>query len=272
MGQQTISGRNSIADRVLRWDFWIPLSSVIVVILVWQAIATFRLINPAIFPGPSQVIEAALNRVPLNDLLRHVGASLQRVVLGFSLGAGLGILIGVTSGWYRWLGRIVWTPIDLLRPIPPLAWISLALIWFGLGESSKVFIIFIGAFFPIVTSSYKGMLSIDPDFLRVGQTMGLRGIPLLFKIAIPASLPDIATGIRVGWSLSFGSLVAAEILAAREGLGFMIMYARELGQIPVIVYGIVLIGFLNLVTDYLIRKFIIEKQLRWHFGFQGGGS
>jgi ABC-type nitrate/sulfonate/bicarbonate transport system permease component len=270
MGERTISDPSSTTGHASGREIWIPWIGFMVVLLVWQAVATFRLVNPSVFPGPSQVIEAALTRVPLDVLLNHVGASLRRVIFGFSLGTISGILIGVTSGWYRWLGKIVWTPIDLLRPIPPLAWISLALIWFGLGETSKVFIIFIGAFFPIVTSSYKGMLSIDPDFLRVGQTMGLKGLSLLYKIAVPASMPDIATGIRVGWSLSFGSLVAAEILAAREGLGFMIMYARELGQISVIVYGIVLIGLLNLVTDYLIRKFIIERQLRWHFGFQAG--
>jgi ABC-type nitrate/sulfonate/bicarbonate transport system permease component len=267
MDEQTIPRRKSAAGGFFQRDAWIPWVGVLVLLLLWQAVNSLRIVNPAVFPGPVQVVQAAIEHVPLADLVRHVSASLQRVVLGFSLGALAGIIIGLSSGWYRWLGRVVWTPIDLLRPIPPLAWISLALIWFGLGESSKVFIIFIGAFFPIVTSSYKGMLAIDPDFLRVGQTMGLKGIPLLFTIAIPASMPDIATGIRVGWSLSFGSLVAAEILAAREGLGFMIMYARELGQVPVIVYGIILIGLLNLLTDFLIRKFIIEKQLRWHFGF-----
>jgi ABC-type nitrate/sulfonate/bicarbonate transport system permease component len=249
-------------------DLLISWLGVIALLAVWHAVAAFRLVNPAVFPGPLQVVEAALTRVPLDTLFIHIGASLRRVFLGFAIGAGLGISIGVTSGWYRWLGKVVWTPIDLLRPIPPLAWISLALIWFGLGEQSKVFIIFVGAFFPIVTATYKGMINIDADLIRVGQTMGLRGIPLLLKVALPASLPDIATGIRVGWSLSFGSLVAAEILAAREGLGFLIMHAREVGQINVIVYGIILIGMLNLLTDYLIRRFVIERQLKWHFGFQ----
>lgn len=249
-------------------DLFYSWIGVILVLVAWQLVATFRLVNPAVFPGPLQVLDAAFTQVPLDTLLGHIGASLRRVFFGFAMGAGLGIAIGVASGWYRWLGKIVWTPIDLLRPIPPLAWISLALIWFGLGEPSKVFIIFIGAFFPIVTATYKGMLGIDADLIRVGQTMGLKGIPLLLQVALPASLPDVATGIRVGWSLSFGSLVAAEILAAREGLGFLIMHAREVGQITVIFYGIILIGMLNLLTDYLIRRFIIERQLKWHFGFQ----
>lgn len=252
--------------RALNPGLWASWIGVIAVLLVWQAITAFKLINPAIFPGPVQVLNAALTRVPLDDLLAHVGASLTRVALGFAIGGGLGIILGITSGWYRWLGKILWSPIEILRPIPPLAWIPLALLWFGLGESSKVFIISLGAFFPVLTNTYKGMVSIDPALLRVAQTMGLRGLRLLARVALPAALPDIATGVRIGWSLSFGSLVAAEILAASEGLGYLIMHARELGEISVIVYGIILIGLLNLLTDYLINELILRRQLRWHFG------
>lgn len=247
------------------WASWI---GVISVLLVWQAITTLQLINPAIFPGPVQVVNAALTRVPVDELLTHVSASLMRVVLGFSAGAGLGIVLGIASGWYRTLGKILWSPIEILRPIPPLAWIPLALLWFGLGETSKIFIISLGAFFPVITNTYKGMVNIDPALLRVAQTMGLRGPRLLARVALPAALPDIATGIRIGWSLSFGSLVAAEILAASEGLGYLIMHARELGEISVIVYGIILIGLLNLATDFLINEFFLERQLSWHFGTQ----
>jgi ABC-type nitrate/sulfonate/bicarbonate transport system permease component len=246
-------------------DLWLSWTGVFLVLAAWQVIAALQLISPSIFPGPVQVAEAAVDRVPFDELAGHVGASLSRVAAGFAIGAALGILVGVTSGWYRWLGKVIWTPIELLRPIPPLAWISLALIWFGLGEESKIFIIFLAAFFPVVTNAFKGMVNIDPDFLRVGQTLGLRGLKLLWQIALPAALPDIATGLRVGWSLSFGSLVAAEILAAREGLGYLIMHARELGVVSIIVYGILLIGLLNLITDYLLNTFLLRRQLKWHF-------
>ena len=246
-------------------DLWLSWAGVFLILAIWQLVGSLQVVNPSIFPSPVEVVKAAIEQVPLGELMENVGASLYRVTAGFALGAMLGILVGVTSGWYRWLSKVVWTPIELLRPIPPLAWISLALIWFGLGEESKIFIIFLGAFFPVVTNTYKGMLGIDPDFLRVGQTMGLRGLKLLWQIALPAALPDIATGLRVGWSLSFGSLVAAEILAARVGLGYMIMHARELGQISIIVYGILLIGVLNLSTDYLLNQFLLRRQLKWHF-------
>lgn len=249
-----------------RLELWASWLGVIVLLLVWQLLASLGIFSPSIFPGPLAVLEAAIARVPLDELFLHVRTSLTRVVLGFSLGAGLGIVVGVAAGWYRWLGKIVWSPIELLRPIPPLAWIPIALIWFGLGEPSKVFIIFLGAFFPVVTNAYKGMTTIEPALLRVGQTMGLRGWRLLARVALPASLPDVATGLRVGWSLAFGSLVAAEILAASEGLGFLIMYARELGETAVIVYGIIIIGLLNLLTDYLIYELFLRRRLRWYHG------
>lgn len=247
-------------------DLWLAWAGVLLLLILWQAVATLQLINPAIFPGPLKVARDALTYVPLDRLMQHIWSSLLRIVQGFLIGGILGVAIGVASGWYRWLGSMVRAPIELLRPIPPLAWIPLALIWFGLGESSKVFIISLGAFFPVVTNTYKGMVGIDPDLLRVAQTLGLKGWWLLWRVAVPAALPDIAIGVRVGWSLSFGALVAAEILAADQGLGFMIMNARELGQIGVIIYGIIIIGVLNLITDYLIRELIFKRQLKWHFG------
>ena len=238
----------------------------LIVLIGWQLTNTFRLVNPSVFPGPINILDTALHRFPADTVLTYAGVSLLRVLLGFLVGAILGIALGIASGWYRKLGKFIWGPIEVLRPIPPLAWIPIALLWFGLGETSKVFIIFLGAFFPIITNTYKGMSTIDPMLIRAAQTMGVGGLKMLVKVAIPATLPDIGVGIRVGWSLSFGSLVAAEILAADQGLGFMIMNAREQGEINVIVYGIILIGLINLMTDFLIYQFLFKRQLRWHFG------
>ncbi|MHC4181929.1 MAG: ABC transporter permease [Planctomycetota bacterium] len=237
----------------------------IFLLIIWQIITITKLINPAIFPGPMVVIKSALENVPLNRLLMHIGISLLRIVIGFAIGGAAGIIIGVASGWYYWLGTVLQTPIELVRPIPPLAWIPIAIIWFGLGEPSKILIIFLGAFFPIFTNTYKGMCNIDPNILRAAQALGLQGRKMLIRIAVPATLPDIATGMRVGWSYSFACMVAAELIAADTGLGYMIMHAREMGQIGVIVYGVILIGVINLLTDYLIQEIILKRKLRWHF-------
>ena len=187
-------------ERSFQRNLLISWSGVIVVLLVWQIVNTLQIVNPGIFPGPLQVVDTALNRFPASEVLEHVRASVQRVMLGFLIGGGLGVALGVASGWYRLLGKLLWGPIEILRPVPPLAWIPIALIWFGLGEESKVFIISLGAFFPVVTSAYKGMSTIDPLMFRAAQSLGVRGPALLLKVAIPAALPDIAVGIRVGWS------------------------------------------------------------------------
>jgi len=235
------------------------------IILIWQLIATFELINPELFPGPIEVIRSTAANLTLIRVLQHTGFSLMRVGLGFLIGGTAGLIIGVICGWYVKLGAVLRTPVELLRPIPPLAWIPLAIIWLGLDEASKVFIISLGAFFPLFTSTYKGMLSIDPNIIRAGQVLGLRGGKLLLRVVVPATLPDIATGMRLGWSYSFGSMVAAELIAANSGLGYMIMHARELSMIGVIVFGILLIGAINLFTDYLIQDVILSRKLRWHY-------
>lgn len=252
-------------SRTFGRDLWASWLGLIVVLLIWQLVATFELVNPSVFPGPLEIVNVALYRFSFAEMLGHIRWSLTRVILGFAIGTPLAILLGIATGWYRWLGKIVWSPLELLRPIPPLAWIPFALIWFGLGEESKVFIIVLAAFFPVITNTYKGMTTIDPQIMRAAQTMGVKGLPLLFQVAIPAALPDIAVGMRVGISLSFGSLVAAEILAAEQGLGFMIMYGRQVGEVGMIIYGIIVIGVLNLLIDYLFHEIVIKRQLRWHF-------
>jgi ABC-type nitrate/sulfonate/bicarbonate transport system permease component len=244
------------------WASWLGFISILV---VWQFVASVGIRDPLVFPGPAAVAEAAVKNVPLTRILEHIGISLLRVIMGFSLGAVVGITIGIVSGWYQKLGNVLRTPIEILRPIPPLAWIPLAIIWLGLGESSKVFIIFLGAFFPIFTNTFQGMITIDPNIVRAAQTLGVHKNRLLFKVIFPATLPDIATGFRVGWSYSFGLVVAAELIAASRGLGYMIMHARELSMISVIMYGIILIGAINLITDYLIQEVFLKRRLKWHY-------
>jgi sulfonate transport system permease protein len=244
---------------------WASWAGFIGLLLLWQIIAALRLLDPQVFPGPLAVVEAAVKNVPLKRLLEHISISLLRVIMGFSLGAVVGITVGIVSGWYSKLGNVLRTPIEILRPIPPLAWIPLAIIWLGLGESSKVLIIFLGAFFPIFTNTFKGMVSIEPNIIRAAQTLGVQDNRLLMKVIFPATLPDIATGFRVGWSYSFGLVVAAELIAASSGLGYMIMHARELSMIAVIMYGVILIGTINLVTDYLIQEVLLKRKLRWHY-------
>ena len=140
----------------------------------------------------------------------------------------------------------------------------MAIVWFGLGEASKVFVIFLGAFFPVLTNAYRGITSVDPTLVRAAQTMDVTGLALLWRVMLPAALPDIAVGLRVGWGLSFGVLVAAELIAADAGMGFMIMNARQTAEVGVIVFGILLIGLATLATDWVLGLVIRRSVGRWH--------
>ena len=238
-------------------------SGFLCLLILWQILSMTRLIDPEIFPGPIDVLISAFTQIPLSRMFQHAGISIFRVSMGFIIGSVLGISLGIVSGWYTRLGSILRTPIELLRPIPPLGWIPLAIIWLGLGESSKIMIITFGAFFPVFTNCDKGMMTIDPNIIRAAQTLGVDGYRLFLKVVLPAALPDIAIGLRLGWSYSFGCMVAAELIAASSGLGYMIMHARELGYVGVIVYGIILIGIMNLITDLFIQEFILKRKLKW---------
>lgn len=248
-----------------RWqDTGLAAAGVLILIAGWEAIARSGVVSPAVFPAPTVALATAFERVGPAGLAAHTAVSLQRIVIGFAIGALLAIALAVAGAWYRGVGNLVRPFVELLRPIPPLAWIPMAIVWFGLGEPSKIFLIVLGAFFPVLTNTWKGIESVDPVLLRAAQTMDLAGPALLARVALPAALPDIATGLRVGWGLAFGVLVAAELIAAESGLGFMIMNARQLGETGIIISGILMIGAVNLVTDWGIGALIRRTLGRWH--------
>lgn len=248
-----------------RRDIWLGLLGTALIVLIWEVAVRGGAVDQAIFPSPSIAIAEAAHRLTAERVGEHMFWSLYRVFAGFLLGTIAGTIIGILAGWSIVFGAIVRPIIELLRPIPPLAWIPLAIIWFGLGEPSKFFIIFLGAFFPVATSAYQGVRSIDPVLIKAARTFGLKGWRLLVELVLPMSAPDLATGIRIGWGLSFGVLVAAELIAADKGLGYMIMNERNSGgSVSVIVVGILLIGFLNLLTDAALAAGIRRWIGRWY--------
>ena len=236
---------------------------VVGVLGAWE-LAARGAMNPSTFPSPTSAVLGALERVSGGDVADHIVTSLVRIAKGFGIGAVAGILIGVATGWYRLLDNLLRPTIEILRPIPPLAWIPIAIVWFGLDEASKVFVISIAAFFPVLTNTYRGVAGIDPVILRAALTMDARGAGLLFKVALPAAMPDIAIGLNVAWGLSFAVLVAAELIAADSGLGYLIMNAREFGDVQVIIFGILLIGACSLVTSWGIGLALRRWLGGWH--------
>lgn len=246
-------------------DALLGLLGVIVVVAGWEAMVRLGAVDRTLFPSPSMAFAEAAQRLSVAKVAEHTAWSLMRITIGFLFGAVLGTIVGVLAGWYRLAGLVLRPIIELLRPIPPLAWIPLAIIWFGLGEPSKYFIIFLGAFFPVVTAAYVGITSVDPVLIRAARSYGLKGPALLLKVGLPAAAPDLLTGLRIGWGLAFGILVAAELIAASRGLGFLIMNERNTtGSVSVIVVGITLIGILNLATDWAIGAVSQRYIGRWH--------
>ena len=240
--------------RVGRADIVLGAVGVLLVFGAWEIASRAGVADPAIFPAPTAAFAEALRRLSPATILHHVSVSLGRILVGFLLGSLAGVALAAIATWYQSVGSIVRPIVEVLRPIPPLAWIPMAIVWFGLGEPSKVFVIFLGAFFPVLTNAWRGMTSIDPVLLRAAQTMDVSGVRLLSSVMLRAALPDIATGLRVGWGLSFGVLVAAELIAADAGMGFLINNARQLGEISIVIFGIMLIGATNLFTDWALAR------------------
>jgi ABC-type nitrate/sulfonate/bicarbonate transport system permease component len=230
---------------------------------LWELAARLVWRDPLVLPAPSAALALAWATLSAGELAAHVGASLGRILAGFVLGALAGVALGIAAGWYRLVALVCRPFIEVLRPIPPLAWIPIAIVWFGLGEPSKIFVIFLGAFFPVFTSAYRGMNGIPPVILRAARTMEVDGPMLLIKVAVPAALPDIATGLRVGFGLSFGILVAAELIAAERGMGYLVMQSRQLGQLGVSIFAIFLIGLVNLIADHQLARVIRRIVGRW---------
>lgn len=247
-----------------RIDRLAPVATVTAVLIAWQLITTVGPVPGTLFPGPVQVADAAAD-YPLTQLSADVRASVLRLVSGFALAAVAGVALGAFAGSSTLVQRLLHAPLELLRPIPPLAWIAVAVIWLGLGEASKVFIIFVAAFFPIYVGSYRGVRSVDPTLVEASETLGVKRHSVIRRVLLPAASPDIATGLRVGWGLAFTALVGAEVIAAKSGLGYMVMNARATGDIAIIMYGILIIGTLGWISDAFIQWALMRRWLSWHF-------
>jgi len=240
----------------------------ILLIIGWE-VAAIIVNNPFFLPKLETVIPVLLS--PFSDILGtgslfdNALVSIERVVLGFALAAAVAIPLGVGMGRFGVLNDFFDTTIELLRPVPPLAWVPLALAWFKIGIVSIVFVIFIGAVFPILLNTVDGVRGVKNTWVEVSTTLGASERQILTKVILPGAAPTIWTGLRVGFGIAWMCVVAAEILPGpTSGLGYLIMYSYNLGQINVIIAGIIVIGLIGLIVDQGFRA--VEK--RW-FGWRG---
>jgi len=222
----------------------------------------FHFFNPVLFPPPHLVLETGARMLASGELPRHILASLSRVVQGFLLAALAGVLVGTLVGRSRLLENLIEPTLEILRPIPPLAFLPMMVLWFGIGEASKVAFIAYAAFFPIFTTTVEGIKFVDPLLIRASASLGATEREIFRYVIIPAAIPNIITGLRIGFGLSFFVIVAAEFIAADSGLGYLINDARTFFLVTNMFLGAAVIGaigfFFNLVLRTLEARF-----LRW---------
>ena len=236
---------------------------------LWQGLSTLGVIPEEKVPSLSKVILGIValetEGLPPGSLLyRHVSESLLRVLAGFSLAVLAALPLGLIAGWSRPLRDQITPVIELVRPVPPLAWIPIAVLWFGIGLPSCAFIIFLGAFFPILLSAISGVLSVEPILVDAAKTLGARDRDILLKILAPGALPSVITGMRIGLGVGWMTLVAAEFVGVKTGfgVGFMIMVARDLQRADLIVAGMIVIGAIGYGMDGALRA-VERRVLRW---------
>jgi NitT/TauT family transport system permease protein len=251
--------RSKLAARLRPWAFAILL------ILLWE-IASARQDVPVI-PGPWSVLKGIGELASNGLLLKYVVASLFRVTWGFVFAVGCGVPLGLFLGWHR-RAEIAINPIlQLLRPISPLAWIPIAILWFGVGDISAVFLIFLASFLPLVVSAMNAVHNIHQVHLNAGRNFGLSPLQVVYKVLFPAVIPQLLVAIRLSLGIAWLVVVAAEMIAVNSGLGFLIIDARNAGnRYDLVIAGMVLIGVIGLLLDAGIRTFEKSKSLRWGYG------
>ncbi len=235
----------------------------------WQGFSSFNIIPAYLLPSPVNILhglkDLLIIGMPPGCLLHdHLYYSLCRVALGFLAALLAAVPLGLLMGWSPRLREMVSPLIEIIRPVPPLAWIPIAILWFGIGMKSAAFIIFLGAFFPILLNTISGVLSINPIFFEAARTLNAKDREIFFKVLIPGSIPSIFVGMRIGIGIGWMTLVAAEYTGVKEGygLGYMIMTARDIQRPDEILAGMLVIGLIGLFINALLR--ICEtKIIRW---------
>ena len=226
----------------------------LVILGVWSVITSLGLVNPTLVPSPRQIGWKFVELLSTGQLEQDIWMSTQRVLVGVVLGIFVAVPVGFLIGWYKNLRTFLDPLINFFRALPPIALIPLVIIYFGIGELAKVIILFYASFFAGVIVMYEGVAQISPIFIRVAKTLGASEWEIFRKVIIPLTMPHILTALRVALGVAWATLVASELVAAQKGLGALIQSAGAYFQMDVIYVGIISIGFIALMMDFLLRQ------------------
>ncbi len=222
-------------------------------LLLWQAGAMAGLIEEDILPAPSAVVAAGWQLAQSGELLRNIEVSTWRALVGFAIGGGLGLACGFLTGLSRLGERLLDSSVQMLRNIPHLALIPLVILWFGIDEAAKLFLVALGSFFPVYVNTMHGVRSVDPQLVEMGRAYGMDGPTLFRRIVLPGALPSIFVGLRYALGIMWLTLIVAETIAANSGIGYMAMHAREFMLVDVVVFSILVYALLGKLADSVAR-------------------
>ena len=229
----------------------------------WVAVATS---HSLFFPTPGQVALGLAELVRNGTLVHHVAASLMRVLVGYTVAVIVAIPLGVLMGWFPGVNGALNPVIQMLRPISPIAWIPLAILWFGVGNLSPMFLIFLASFFPMVVGAASGVAAVERNYIRAARNFGITGVRLLRQVVVPAALPQIIVGMRIGLGIAWLVVVAAEMIVKNAGLGFLIIDSRNSGnRYDLVVAAMAIIGVIGFALDTLMRRLERLDEVQWRY-------
>lgn len=260
--------REEIMDRtekkkrgVRYWILYLALPMLI--LIIWEGADLRGVIHPYSMPSPSAILQVIIEYVKNGELWTNIAVSLIRVLEGFFLALICAFVIGVNVAIFPKFETFTDFVIQIVRPIPPIAWIPLAILWFGIGQESKIFIIFLGAFFPVFINTVDGIKTIDRKYFELCDVYEVPKLELIKNVVIPGALPAITTGIRLGLGNAWVCVVAAEMIGATSGVGYMLSNGRSLSRPDIVILGMLIVGVFGKVMDDILKK-IREKLIVWN--------
>jgi sulfonate transport system permease protein len=248
-------------------DGLIPWIVPLAIVLIWQLASVTGYVPARVLPAPSDVILAGWKLLLSGDLIRNMWVSFWRAGVGFLIGGGIGFAFGLANGLSQLSSKLTDTTLQMVRNIPHLALIPLVIIWFGIDEAAKLFLVALGVFFPIYLNTLHGVRTVDPQLIEMGRIYGMSDAELFRRVIFPGALPSIFVGVRFALGIMWLTLIVAETIAASSGLGYMAMQAREFLQIDIVVLSILIYALLGKLADSAARA-MERLTLSWHPAFR----
>lgn len=240
----------------------------VLAVAVWEILAQAGFVTPQVLPAPSKIVRTAFKLATTGSLLEDLGTSLLRAAAGFAIGGSIAFALGILVGFSRLAEALVDRSVQMVRAIPFLALLPLVIVWFGVGEGQKIFLVALGVAFPIYINTTLGIRQVDPKLMELGRVQGLSTRQMITRIILPGALPSILTGVRYSLATAWLALVVAETIGAQSGIGFLAMDAREFLRTDVVVLTIVIYALIGVAADSIAR--LLERRLlAWHPNFSG---